>query len=141
MATLRKRGRYWQAQIIRKGFPAQYRSFDTKAEAEAWSTVIESEMNRGVWVNRAEAEATTLAEALDRYAREVSKAKKGAVRELSRIKSWTRHPLALRFLATLRGADFAAYRDERLQQGAATNTVRLELAIISHLFTVAIVDS
>lgn len=137
MATFRKRGRYWQAQIIRKGYPSQYKTFDTKAEAEAWATIIESEMSRGAWVNRAEAEATSLQEALDRYAREITVGKKGSVRELSRIGIWKKHPLALRSLASLRGVDFAAYRDERLGAGAASNTVRLELAIISHLFTIA----
>lgn len=32
----------------------------------------------------------------------------------------------------------ANYRDERLQAGKSNDTVRLELALLSHLFTVAI---
>jgi len=39
-------------------------------------------------------------------------------------------------LASLKGADFATYRDKRLAV-VASNTVRLELAIVSHLFTIA----
>lgn len=38
-----------------------------RAKAEAGSKQIESEMDRGVFVSRAETEATTLREALDRY--------------------------------------------------------------------------
>jgi len=45
--------------------------------------------------------------------------------------------LAKRFICTLRSSDFAAWRDLRLKQGRAGNTVKLELALISHLFFVA----
>ena len=70
MATFRKRpgpgGKTaWQAQIIRRRYERQYRTFDTKAEA--WAAIIESEIARGVFVSRSEAESTTLAEALARY--------------------------------------------------------------------------
>ena len=73
----------WQAQIIRRGHEPQYRTFDTKAEA--WARPIESEIDRGVCVSRAEATRTTIAEALSRYGREVSSKKRGAVQESSVI--------------------------------------------------------
>ncbi|MCA8282810.1 hypothetical protein LGN21_24770 [Burkholderia cepacia] len=38
--------------------------------------MIESEMARGIWVSRSEAEATTLYEALKRYEEEIFQAKK-----------------------------------------------------------------
>ncbi|HYS62614.1 MAG TPA: hypothetical protein VEN30_02165, partial [Paraburkholderia sp.] len=67
MPTIRKRGQYqWEAQVRRRGYPAQSKTFTTKAEADAWASMIESEMSRGVWVSRNEAEATTLYEALKR---------------------------------------------------------------------------
>jgi len=94
-------------------------------------------MTRGVFVSRREAENTTLGEALDRYLREITPEKKGAQQEQSRIEAWKRHHLAQRYLATLRGVDFAKYRDDRLEAGKSQSTVRLELAIISHLFTIA----
>ena len=37
---------------------------DTRAEAEAWSRAMESEMDRGIFVSRVESEKTTLADAL-----------------------------------------------------------------------------
>ena len=58
--------RVWQAHIRRRGYQAQVRTFDTKAEAQAWAATIESEIARGVFVSRTEAEATTLKEALAR---------------------------------------------------------------------------
>jgi integrase len=97
-------------------------------------------MDRGVFVNRTEAEGTTLAEALKRYLREITPSKKGASKEASRIGAWIKHPIASRSLASLKGADFARYRDERIQSGASSGTVLRDLSIVSHLFTVAATD-
>jgi integrase len=94
-------------------------------------------MVRGIYIPRKEAESTTLSEALDRYEREVSSTKKGHRQEKKRIRSWKSHPLANRFLASIRGSDMASYRDERIKSGAAANTIRLDLAVISHLFEIA----
>jgi integrase len=138
MATIRKKGEYqWHVQIRRKGFPGQTKTLNTRAEAEAWARQIESEMDRGIFVSRAEAESTTLRSALKRYESEVSAGKKGYDQEKFRIRTWRGNDLALRSLASLRGADFAKYRDERLAAGAAAATVRLDLALISHVFTIA----
>ena len=68
MASIYKRGPYqWQVLIRRKGFETQARVFNPKVEAESWANVTESEMVRGVFVSRKEAENTTLSEALNRY--------------------------------------------------------------------------
>lgn len=48
-----------------------------------------------------------------------------------------RHPYAKKQLMQLRPVDFANYRDDRLREVSAT-TVRLELVIISHLYTIAL---
>ena len=63
--------RVWQAHVRRRGYPAQVRTFDKKTDAENWASDIEAEMRRGKFVSRAEAEGTTLAEALARYIDEV----------------------------------------------------------------------
>ena len=89
MATFVKRGDLqWRAQIRRKGYPQQSGTFNTKSEAEAWAATVESEMVRGVFVSRTEAENTTLSEAMDRYLHEVSAMKKGAAVEAVRIRYW-----------------------------------------------------
>lgn len=116
MATFRKRGEYqWETQIRKKGFPYQTKTFNTKSEAEAWAAVIESEMVRGVFVSRAEAERTTLGQIIDRYIAEVTPTHRGCDSEALRLKAMSRHPLASRFLSTLTSSDFAKYRDERLK--------------------------
>ncbi len=136
MAYIREKRNKWQASIRKKGHPQQSATFTTKTEAEAWATVIESEMIRGVFVDRSEAESTTLYEALERYERGVSKKKDGYEQEKKRINTWKKNPLAKRTLANLRGTDFAKWRDDRLEK-VTPSTVQKDLAIISHLFTIA----
>ena len=137
MATFRKRGPYqWEAQIRRRGYPAQSKTFNTKVEAEAWAKMIESEMSRGVWVSRSEAEATTLYEALVRYEEEVSPAKKGAEQESSIIKTCKAVDLAKRPLAAIRSADLAKLRDEWLKDYKPATVLR-RLAVLSHVFNIA----
>ena len=138
MASIYKRGPYqWQVLIRRKGFETQARVFNTKAEAEAWGQVTELEIVRGVFASRKEAESTTLSEALDRYSQEVSSKKKGFYQESRRIENLKRHKLAKRYLASIQGKDIAEYRDERLKS-VSQASVRLELALLSHLFNTGI---
>ena len=137
MATFRKRGPYqWQAQVRRQGHPPQTKTFETKAAAEAWARATECEIDQGVFVSRAEAESTTLGELLNRYLTEITPSKKGAEPESARIRSLLRHPLADRYLASIRGVDMARYRDERLKK-VVPATVKRDLVILSHLFEVA----
>ncbi|MDR5803474.1 site-specific integrase [Caballeronia sp. LZ001] len=137
MPTVRKRGQYqWEAQVRRRGYPAQSKTFTTKAEAEAWASMVESEMSRGVWVSRNEAEATTLYEALKRYEEEISLSKKGAAQEASVLKTCQAADLAMRPLATIRSADIAKLRDEWLKDYKPATVLR-RLAVLSHVFNVA----
>lgn len=125
MASIRKRGEYqWEVQIRKKGFPEQRKTFNTKPEAEAWAAVIESEMVRGVFVSRAEAERTTLGQIINRYINEVTPTHRGEKSEELRLKAMRRHPLASRFLASLTSTDFAKYRDERLKGTSDKKSVK-----------------
>ena len=144
MATFRKRpgprgAVVWQAQIIRRGHKRQYKTFDTKTQAEAWARQVEGEMDRGVFTSRAEAEATTLTEALDRYVREVTPRKKAttADREIYTIRWWQASALGPRSLASIRGKDIMAALAAKEAEGAAAHTIHLHIALISHLFTTA----
>ena len=137
MATIRKKGEYqWHVQVRKKGYAQQTRTFDTKAEAIAWANMIESEMSRGIWVNRGEAERTTLRETLNRYSREISAKKRGAVKERSIIAALLADAIADRPMATIRGQDIAALRDGWLHK-YTPGTVLRRLILLSHVFTVA----
>ena len=131
--------RVWQAHVRRRGYPAQVRTFDTKAEAEVWAHDLESEMARGVFISRTEAEATTLGEALTRYLAEITPTKKPTTAHRERVigRALGCHQLARRALASIRGKDMAAYMRQRQADGKGANTIRLELALLSHLFNTA----
>ena len=137
MASFRKRDSgQWQAQVRKKGYPTQTKSFSSKAAAAQWVRSIEYEMDQGLFVSRNEAERTTVGELLNRYLREYTPRKKGAGPEACRIRALLRHPLANRFIGSVRGVHMARYRDERLQKVTA-GSVRRELTILSHLFEVS----
>ena len=137
MAAINKRGNYWRAQVRRKGHDPRVATFDTKVQAEAWARSIENAMDKGVYIDNSEAMRTTLLEAIERYEKETIARKNYPGQELQRTKHWKTQPLAKRFLATLRGVDFAKYRDSRMDGGRAAATVRQELQVVSHLFETA----
>ncbi len=143
MAYFQKRSGAWRAIIKKKGHDRQTRTFDTKAEAEAWARAVEAEMDRGHFVSRKEAENTTLDEALDRYEREHNK--KRVRQYTSLVNHWKRSSLAKRSLASIQGKDIAEYRDKRLQgnnekgvKPVGPQTVLHEIGLLSRLYTTAI---
>ncbi|QDO96420.1 site-specific integrase [Ferrovibrio terrae] len=136
MASITKRGSTYLVRVRRKGYPTVTKSFRTKAEAEKFQLVIESEMSRAVYVDRSEAERTTLHDALERYLAEVIPVKKGH-QEAYRIKALMAEPLARMSLAELGSKHFASYRDAELRRVSA-KTVRLSLGTISHVYTILI---
>ena len=137
MATIQKRGDLqWRARVRRRGYPVQTKTFTTKAKAEAWSKQIESEMDRGVFVSRAEAESTTLREALDRYQSEVV-AHKRTKGEDAICRWWAALPIARRPMASIRGKDIAEAVKHKEAEGVGPRTIFAYLATLSHLFTLA----
>lgn len=137
MATITPRGPYrFEVQIRRKGYPSQTKTFSTREEAELWAMETELAMRRGTWVCRKEGETTTVAEALERYAREITPKKRGAPHEKYRVNRLKAEPVFQRPLAALHGGDLAKWRNDRLKR-YSPSTVRRDLTIISHLYTVA----
>lgn len=143
MATIRKRpgprGRsVYQAQIIHSGTKPQYRTFDTKAEAEAWARRVESEMDRGDWQDRTEGDQTTVAQAFRRYRLEISphKAETTALREVWKIRHLV-SGLGDLTLSRVTGRDTADYIRARERAGASPATIAGELSVLGHLYTVA----
>ncbi|MFM2408767.1 MAG: hypothetical protein RL358_1509, partial [Pseudomonadota bacterium] len=139
MATVKKTpSGTWKALIRKAGFPATSKTFRTKRDAEDWSRRTEDEMVRGVFIQRAPAERLTIENALDRYLKEVSITKsiftqRGETSKSKQLKA----ELGKYSLAAITPDLVAGYRDKRLEAGKKPNTVRLELALLGHLFTVA----
>ncbi|HDR9158107.1 TPA: site-specific integrase [Burkholderia vietnamiensis] len=129
----------WKATIRRVGWPTAAKTFRTKRDAEDWARRTEDEMVRSVFIQRAPSEKTTVADALDRYEREIVPTKKASTqrREGARIRELKAN-FGKYSLAAVTPDLVSRYRDDRLARGKANNTVHLELALLGHLFNVAI---
>jgi integrase len=136
MAGIWKRGKYWRVEIRRIGYPTLNRTFDSKVDAEAWARSIEAEMDRGIFVDRTEAETTSFGDLLKRYAAEISPHKKGGDGEILRIHKLRKDKLAEYKVSALTGKVMAEYRDARLRQ-VTGSTVNRELTLIGHVLTIA----
>lgn len=137
--TRLKSGRF-RARVQIVGFPAESMTFSTLEEAKTWAAFRELELRKLVDEYAPATSNMTLREALVRYRQEISAHKKSWKQEFKRISNWLHHPLADRKLKDIRGADLSQHRNIRLSVGKAPNTVRLELALISHLYEVARAD-
>ncbi len=133
MASIRQRMGRWQARVSRKGYPPETNTFDSHEDAVKWARALETEMDRGLYVNKSTAEQLTLKDALGRYAKEVTPMKRGAKEEGIRINALQRWKFTSHSLATLTPKVLAEFRDERLKTVSNGTTIR-DLILISSVF-------
>lgn len=139
MATIRKKGdRQWHAQIRKRGYPAQTKTFSTKSDAERWATIIESEMERGVFVSRTEAENTFVSDVLTRFENEVLPTKRSEQSDKSRIKTLQEEFGAFR-LASLTTSQVANFRDRRLKIVGPQSVIH-EINLLNRVLKAASMD-
>ena len=138
MATITNRGpRQWRVRVRMKGQSLISKTFETKAEAERWARQIESDVDKGQYVSTKEAESYTLKECLDRYVEEYVPRLKSPYHEVKRIRHIQKYEIASKIMATIRSKDVAEYRKQREAEGKSGNTIRLDFAILSRLFSYA----
>ncbi|APZ42649.1 tyrosine-type recombinase/integrase [Acidihalobacter ferrooxydans] len=133
MATFRKRGTRWRAELFVKG---QRRSatFATKREAQAWAAQTEAKIHTQ---STADIPDKSFGDLMHRYADEVSVRKRGARRERMMIQVILRDTdIAKIPLRDLRPSDLSAWRERRLEQVSAGTVIR-EMTILSHACTIA----
>jgi len=133
MATYRKRGKSWRAEIVRDG-QRQSRSFATKALAVAWAAEIEGDIlaGRGYAPVR-----KTLDDALDRYAKEITPLHRGERWETVRLNKFRRDMSFVgRMINDVTPDMIGSWRDARLKE-VAPASVQREMNLLSSVFTVA----
>jgi hypothetical protein len=139
MATFRKRGERWQAQVRRVDHPPISKTFRTKADAQVWARAIESALDDGD-DTVVEADATarlTLADLLDRYRVSVTPGKKSRVHEECRIKNLLADPIAKITIGDLTSGKVADYRDRRLRK-VGPQAVIHDLILLGHVIKIGI---
>ncbi len=135
MATIRKRGELqWQAIVKRKGHPLQSKTRNTRKEAEAWARQVETEMDRGVFVSRAEAERATLADLIERYREEELPKKRG--NGFSPALNILETKLGKYSLTQLSSKIVSDYKKNRLKV-VGNESVRKEINLLSKLIDLA----
>lgn len=148
MATFRKRGRTWRAEIKRRGFAPVSGTFDTKAAAVAWATAREAEMLAG---RRGEIVPRTVRQAIAKYRDEETPKHRGAKWETTRLNKFLGTPdkrtpdvpkapsvpFAGRWMAEVQRDDVAAWRDLLLRT-LATSSARREYGLLRAVFAVAV---
>ncbi|MDN7900497.1 phage integrase [Burkholderia cepacia] len=130
MAAIQRRNDKWQARVRRKGFPVEVKTFNTRADAEQWARSVETEMDRGSFVSRSEAEANTLEDIINLYITDVCPTQRSGADAIIRLRATCRKTLAKLSMAALTPKAVAAYRDERLKQVKPATVIR-ELAFLS----------
>ena len=136
MASIRKRGERWQVRIQLLGHPETSKTFPNRKDALLWAKKTEAEMERGIWLRTKQSDVN-LGVALERYSQEVTPKKKGAGRELNRIKHLMAYAITTKKLSSVRAADVAIFRDQLVNKGYAPATVKKFLEVLSVVFNTA----
>lgn len=142
MATYTKRNGMWRAQIRRKGLSLS-ETFKSKADAVAWATAKEHEINIG---KLSASSARTVADAMREYEKRVSPTKRAARWEAIRFAAFIRDfpELAEMRLTDVTAEHMGRWRDARLhgdeakgRDSVSSATVLREINLYSHVFTTA----
>ena len=133
MASIRKRGNKWQAQVRRTGFPAYTKTFASKSAATHWTNNIEQRLAVAV---PTKSDARRLACLVERYLIEVTPMKRCASIEQSILRAFLRTPLAQIRLKDLTVQHVAAYRDERKARVTGSTIIR-EFSLLARCLSVA----
>lgn len=138
MASIRKKGRGYEARVKVHG-TTRSKSFATHQLARAWARSAESALSTEECAVEATARSSsiTLSAALERYAAEVLPRLKGAPQERYRVASLAATTMAQQRLDAITPAVVKDYRDQLAGAGNSSSTVRLKLALLSRVFSVA----
>ena len=142
MATLRKRNGKWHVQVRRTGQPTHTKTFHRKADADAWANEMDRQADTvGLRPNlfAKHSAKILLHDLVTRYRDEICIHKKGYKEESYVLNRFLTNPICRKTLNNISKLDFIQYRDERLES-LAPSTVKRQMAILSHMFEVALND-
>ena len=134
MATYRKRNNKWQVRIQRRNNPPISKTFVYKEDAKIWARQQEREIDLGIEVANQDITLKTL---LTRYQQNILPTKKHPRPDFYRIKKIMQHPIVTLKMRDIKSQQISLFRDDLIAEQKSPNTIRLYLAILSHLFTIA----
>lgn len=136
----RKKGTVYKAEIRLKDHPYISQTFDRLSEAQRWVEDTEAAIRSGGYVGDAPPDDMAFSKALDRYELEVSNRKRPntRAREITSANRLRENFSGLN-LKDITPLLVAAFRDKRLKN-VGPSTVQKDLALLSHLYTIAITE-
>lgn len=146
MATIRKAGIKWEAQIRRDGFPNRSKRFVNRKDAEQWARDLEREIDRGIYLPKTASEKTTIGMLCDAWEETVLPGKRSTKTHFNGLLKTIKAAFGSRAVATLTSSDIAEWRDKRLKTVSRRNTplsestVRKEIIFLSTLIDFGISD-
>ncbi len=150
MATIRERldsegKKTYHVQVRLKGTPPETMTFDKLTAARKWAQSTEAAIREGRHQPRSEARRHTLGEAVDRYARDVlpQKQPNTVVSQAAQLEWWKKRlgtlPLSdVTPSVIVQARDDLAASTNRQKKKMSPSTVTRYLAVLSHLFSVAV---
>jgi len=108
-------GGSWEVRIRSKLAPDIVKSFERRAEADAWAKEREGEIAKRQFVDYREADRNTLGDLLDRYDRERLKGRPKDDPDKVRVRKLREDPLAWVRMSVLQSSDIVKYRDARIK--------------------------
>jgi integrase len=129
-------GGSWEVRIRSKLAPDIVKSFERRAEADAWAKEREGEIAKRQFVDYREADRNTLGDLLDRYDRERLKGRPKDDPDKVRVRKLREDPLAWVRMSVLQSSDIVKYRDARIKL-VKGSTVTKELELICRVISIA----
>ncbi len=136
MASIRKRGGKWQAQVRKRGAAPRSKTFTHKSDAMAWARGLERAIDTGETYDPSRLAGVTVGDLLARYRDTVTSKKRSAANEAIIVNAMLRAKFSRKSVAEVSAEDFASYRDIRLEEVRPV-TINRELGILQHTFELA----
>lgn len=149
MATIQRRTSgdgtvSYRVQVRLKGHPPQSATFARLTDARKWAASTESAIREGRHFPTREAKRHTLADAIDRYIRDVIPTKRDGARQVAQLQ-WWRQRIGHTALADVTPVLLSDHRDRLAAtpvrgQPRSAASVNRHLAALSHVFTVTVLE-
>lgn len=138
-----KNGVHYRVQIRLKGHPIQRATFERKTDAKKWIQQTETSIREGRYFKTSESKKHTFADLANRYQREILPSKLKSKQEGQLL--WWKEQLGHCLLSEITAPLIVEYRDKLAKEVIrgkfrSPATIARYLAILSHVFTVAIND-
>ena len=136
--NIRKRNGRYQVQVRRLGYKLISKTFAQKSDGLKWGRQVEVQLEQKRYKDISNASKTTLKSVLERHLAERMKLVRTPKKERARFNTICKSKIVDKFLSELSPSNFAEYRDQRMDAGAAAATVIRELSFMSVAISKAI---